>query len=79
MARSLRFWLSLGLLGMLAGAVRVLAVVVLPIGNWESRETRMQSALIALGIAALALLGLFPQTSNFLIKDLPALFQNLGR
>jgi hypothetical protein len=34
---------------------------------------------VALGILALIVLGFFPQASNFLLKDLPALFQNLGQ
>jgi hypothetical protein len=47
--------------------------------SWQSRETRSQIALVALGILALIVLGFFPQASNFLLKDLPALFQNLGQ
>ena len=74
-------WLSMGLLGLMAGAVRTLAVAVLSgtATSWQSRETRTQVTLIALGLLALFALGLFPQISQFLLKSLPALFQNLGQ
>jgi len=32
-----------------------------------------------LGVAALVALGLVPQVSQFLLKDLPALFERLGQ
>lgn len=74
-------WLSIGLLGMMTGAVRTLAVATLSEAEtgWESRETRTQVVLIALGILALIALGFFPQASQFLLKNLPALFENLGQ
>jgi multicomponent Na+:H+ antiporter subunit D len=78
---ALTIWLSVGLLGLLTGAVRTLAVAVISgaEAGWESRETRMQITLVALGILALFVLGFFPQASQFLLKNLPALFQNLGQ
>jgi formate hydrogenlyase subunit 3/multisubunit Na+/H+ antiporter MnhD subunit len=77
----LTIWFSIGLLGLMTGAIRALGVAVLSgaATNWQSRETRTQFALVALGILALIVLGFFPQASNFLLKDLPALFQNLGQ
>lgn len=74
-------WLALGLLGLMTGAARTLGVAVLPgaEAGWRSRETRTQAALIALGVAALVALGLVPQISQFLLKDLPALFERLGQ
>lgn len=72
-------WLALGLLGLLTGAVRTLAVASMPgAGGWESRESRTQIVLIALGILLLLGLGLFPQVSRFLLENLPALFEHLG-
>lgn len=73
-------WLGLGLLGLMIGAVRTLGVVVLPgaEASWRSRETRTQAVLVALGILAIIALGLFPQISQSLLKDLPALFEHLG-
>jgi formate hydrogenlyase subunit 3/multisubunit Na+/H+ antiporter MnhD subunit len=74
-------WLSLGLLGLMTGAVRTMAVTSMATAaaRWEIRESRMQIILIGLGILALLGLGLFPQASQFLLKNLPALFENLGQ
>jgi hypothetical protein len=76
----LTIWLAVGLLGLMAGAVRTLAVTVMtPVKTpWEMRESRTQAALVGLGILALILLGLFPQASQFLLKNLPAMFERLG-
>jgi NADH-quinone oxidoreductase subunit N len=78
---ALTIWVSIGLLGLMTGAIRALGVAVLSgtATNWQSRETRTQVVLVVLGILALIVLGFFPQASNFLLKDLPALFQNLGQ
>jgi formate hydrogenlyase subunit 3/multisubunit Na+/H+ antiporter MnhD subunit len=78
---AMTIWLSLGMLGLMTGAIRTLGVaVVSETGTgWASRETRMQVTLVALGILALFVLGFFPQASQFLLKNLPALFQNLGQ
>ncbi|RJP46292.1 MAG: hypothetical protein C4583_19135 [Anaerolineaceae bacterium] len=77
----LTLWLALGLLGLTVGAVRTLAVTTLSEAEagWSSRETRTQFVLIALGVLALIVLGFFPQASQFLLKNLPALFENLGQ
>lgn len=77
----LALWLALGLLGLTVGAVRTLAVTTLSEAEagWSSRETRTQLVLIALGVLALIVLGFFPQASQFLLKNLPALFENLGQ
>ena len=76
---ALAIWLLVGLLGLMTGAVRTLAVIVLPSDKWEQKESYFQAILITLGIVALFVLGLFPQAANFLTTDLPALFQNLGQ
>lgn len=77
----LTIWLSIGLLGLMTGAIRALGVAVLSgaATGWQSRETRSQVTLVALGILALIVLGFFPQASQFLLENLPALFQNLGQ
>jgi formate hydrogenlyase subunit 3/multisubunit Na+/H+ antiporter MnhD subunit len=74
------FWLAIGLLGLMTGAVRTLAVSVMaPVETpWEMRESWAQAALVGLGILALILLGLFPQASQFLVENLPAMFERLG-
>jgi formate hydrogenlyase subunit 3/multisubunit Na+/H+ antiporter MnhD subunit len=74
-------WLGLGLLGLMTGAVRTLAVTVMtPVQTaWESRESRAQTILLGLGILALIALGVFPQASQFLLENLPSLFKHLGQ
>jgi formate hydrogenlyase subunit 3/multisubunit Na+/H+ antiporter MnhD subunit len=73
--------LLLGLLGLLTGAIRTLAVMVMaPAGiGWERRETPVQAVALFVGIAALFLLGWFPQITQPLLKTLPSLFQHLGQ
>ncbi len=72
--------LMLGLLGLLVGTIRTMAVVVMAPADtaWEQRETRIQTILIGLGVLALFLLGIFPQVTQLLLKNLPALFEHLG-
>jgi formate hydrogenlyase subunit 3/multisubunit Na+/H+ antiporter MnhD subunit len=72
--------LMIGLLGLLTGTVRTLAVAVMTPSNtpWELRESRIQIVLISLGVLALFILGLFPQATQPLLRNLPALFQHLG-
>jgi formate hydrogenlyase subunit 3/multisubunit Na+/H+ antiporter MnhD subunit len=76
----LTIWLAIGLLGLMTGAVRTLAVTVMtPVKTpWEMCESRAQAALVGLGILALILMGLFPQASQFLLENLPAMFERLG-
>jgi hypothetical protein len=65
----------------MTGAVRTLAVSVMaPVETpWEMRESRAQATLVGLGILALILLGLIPQASQFLLENLPAMFERLGQ
>jgi formate hydrogenlyase subunit 3/multisubunit Na+/H+ antiporter MnhD subunit len=71
--------LMIGLLGLLTGTIRTLAVSVMTPSNtpWELRESRIQIVLISLGILALLVLGLFPQATQPILKNLPALFEHL--
>ena len=75
------FLLLLGFLGLLTGAIRTLAVTVMAPAeiSWESRESRIQVVAILLGVAALFLLGLFPQITQPILEKLPSLFQHLGQ
>jgi formate hydrogenlyase subunit 3/multisubunit Na+/H+ antiporter MnhD subunit len=72
--------LMVGLGGLLTGAIRTLAVSVMTPANtpWEIRESRLQIVLLVLGVAALFVLGLFPQAVRPLLENLPALFSRLG-
>jgi hypothetical protein len=70
----------LGLLGLLTGAIRTIAVAVMAPADtpWEQRESRLQIVLISLGMLALFVLGLFPQATQPILQSLPTLFQRLG-
>jgi NADH:ubiquinone oxidoreductase subunit 2 (subunit N) len=74
-------WVLIGNLGLIFSAVRVmLAFAAAPEGaKWESRETGAQRNLLAIGILALLLLGLFPQWVLPLWTKLPAIFTHLGQ
>jgi len=74
-------WFLVGLLGLLTGAVRMLAVLVMAEEDtaWASNETRMQRAMLGLGMIALLILGILPQLARPLLADLPLMFLHLGR
>lgn len=70
-----------GILGLLTGAIRTLAVFVMAPADiaWESRESRVHATFILVGVAILFLLGLFPQLMQPILAKLPSLFQHLGQ
>ncbi len=74
------FWFGIGILGLLAGAIRTLAVLVMaPTGTqWQTRESWQQRILLGLGIGVLFLLGLFPQIIYPIITNLPLAYEHLG-
>jgi len=73
--------LLIGILGLLTGTIRTLAVSVMAPAEspWESRESRVQAALILLGAIALLLLGLFPQIMHPLVENLSLLYERIGQ
>jgi len=77
----LAVWLIFGFLGLLIGAIRTLAVLVMAPENtpWQIRESRAQTIMLALGIAALVVLGLFPQLLKPIISQLPRMFEHLAQ
>jgi formate hydrogenlyase subunit 3/multisubunit Na+/H+ antiporter MnhD subunit len=74
-------WMGIGILGLFIGALRTLAVFVMaPAGSpWESLETGRQRIAIGAGVAALFVLGIFPQWSLPLLNRLPQVFEHLGK
>ncbi len=78
---SAALWSFLGLLGLLAAAMRTLAVFVMAEEDqpWAWNESWMQSAMLGIGIAGLLVVGLFPQVMQPFIANLPALFEHLGQ
>jgi NADH-quinone oxidoreductase subunit N len=78
---TLVFWVLIGSLGLFASAVRVLAALTsAPDGTpWGARETPSQRTILAIGLLALFILGLFPQWVLPLWTKLPAIFVHLGQ
>lgn len=74
------FWFLVGILGLLTGATRTLAVLVMAPKetDWEIREGWAPGIMIGLGVIGLFILGIFPQTFRFILINLPAMFEHLG-
>ena len=74
-------WFLVGLLGLLVGAVRQLAVLVMQTEDrpWKLGETAIQRGMLGIGVLGLFLLGIFPQAIGFLVRRLPEMFQHLNR
>ncbi len=73
-------WFLIGLLGLLIAAVRMSAVLVRSgeETGWTFLENRPQRILFILEMAALLVLGIFPQILRSLLAELPNMFQHLG-
>ncbi len=73
------FWLLLGVLGLLFGAIRTLAVLAMAPehSGWAWNETPTQVLLLAIGMAGLFFLGIFPQFLRPFLTDLPQMFTHL--
>ena len=71
----------LGLLGLLTGAVRTLAVLAMaPEGTkWEWNESPTQTVMLGIGMIGLFVLGLFPQLAQPFLSSLPIMFQHIGQ
>ena len=74
------FWLLIGIVGLAAGAVRTLAVMVMADEKtaWASKESWAQRGMLGIGMIGLFILGLFPQAANPILDKLPLMFQHLG-
>ena len=74
-------WMAVGLVGLLTSAFRSLAVISMAdeYTGWTLRETPAQMTMLGLGMIGLFLLGLFPQTVQFFLANLPLMFEHLGR
>lgn len=75
------FWFLVGILGLLTGATRTLAVLVMaPEGTgWELQEHWRPGIMIGIGVIGLFLLGIFPQIFRPIMANLPAMFEHLGK
>jgi hypothetical protein len=46
---------------------------------WKPHESPTQMTMLGLGMIGLFALGLFPQTVQFFLVNLPLMFEHLGR
>ena len=78
---SAALWMGVGIIGLLTSTFRSLAVIIMAeeYTTWQPRETPAQMLMLGLGMIGLFILGLFPQTLQFFLADLPLMFEQLGR
>jgi len=78
---SAALWMGIGIVGLLTSAFRSLAVISMAdeYTSWERRESLAQTIMLGLGMIGLFILGLFPQTVQYFLSGLPAMFEHLGR
>jgi formate hydrogenlyase subunit 3/multisubunit Na+/H+ antiporter MnhD subunit len=74
-------WMGIGIVGLLSASFRSLAVLSMAeeYTGWELKEDWLQGIMLGLGMIGLFVLGLFPQTVQYLLSNLPAMFEHLGR
>ena len=74
-------WMGVGILGLLVSAFRSLAVLSMAeeFTSWQPRESLIQMIMLGLGMIGLFILGLFPQSAQFFLSNLPLMFEHLGR
>ena len=78
---SAAIWVGIGIAGLLTGAIRSLAAISMAeeFAGWQSRESLVQRIMLGLGMTGLFILGLFPQSAQFFLSELPLMFEHLGR
>ncbi len=73
-------WMGIGIAGLLTSTIRSLAVISMAeeYTTWKPHETLAQRIMLGLGVIGLFLLGIFPQTIQFFLRDVPLMFEHLG-
>jgi hypothetical protein len=73
--------MGIGVVGLLTSTFRSLAVMSMAedYTSWEPRESLTQRIMLGLGVIGLFLLGVFPQAVQYFFRDLPLMFEHLGR
>jgi formate hydrogenlyase subunit 3/multisubunit Na+/H+ antiporter MnhD subunit len=74
-------WMGIGIIGLLISVFRSLAVISMAeeYTTWELRESPTQVLMLGAGLVGLFVFGLFPQTVQYFLSTLPAMFEQLGR
>ena len=75
------FWMGIGVIGLFIASFRMLAVLSMAdeYTGWEVGEDWLQAIMLGLGLIGLFILGLFPQSVQYFLSQLPAMFEHLGR
>jgi NADH-quinone oxidoreductase subunit N len=78
---SVAFWMGIGIIGLLIASFRTMAVLSMAdeYTGWEVGEDWLQGIMLGLGMTGLLILGLFPQSIQYFLAGLPAMFEHLGR
>lgn len=73
-------WMGIGIVGLLTSTIRSLAVISMAeeYTGWTPRESLAQRIMLGLGVFGLFLLGIFPQTVHYFLRNLPLMFEHLG-
>lgn len=73
-------WMTIGIIGLLISSFRSLAVISMAdeYTGWQPRENWTQILMLGLGMIGLFILGIFPQTIQFVLGNLPFMFEHLG-
>jgi formate hydrogenlyase subunit 3/multisubunit Na+/H+ antiporter MnhD subunit len=74
-------WMGVGIVGLLTSAFRSLAVISMAeeYTSWEARESPAQRIMLGLGVIGLFVMGVFPQTIQYFLSNVPLMFEHLGR
>lgn len=75
------FWAYGGILGLLIGGLRTMAVFVMAEENtsWSMHESWIQAGMLGIGVVGLFILGIAPQILQPFVSQLPQLFNHLGQ
>jgi NADH-quinone oxidoreductase subunit N len=74
-------WMGVGIVGLFISSFRSLAVLSMAdeYADWNAGEDWLQGIMLGLGIIGLFILGLFPQSVQYFLSNLPDMFEHLGQ
>ena len=80
-SQSAAIWFAVGLLALILASARQAAVMVRAPETAKSarKEGLIERGMLGLGVGALLVIGLFPQSIGFIVQALPLMFEHLGR
>jgi hypothetical protein len=73
--------MGIGIIGLFTASFRMLAVLSMAdeYEDWEVGENWLQVIMLGLGVTGLFILGLFPQSVQYFLSNLPSMFEHLGQ